>query len=340
MVMYFLIMNQARFSYDFKKKTYLVVASILIVFLYLFVDLSEFPDVPIYEYVYENITHNGIISLSFDNVELDFEKGYMWLNVLLNTISNDFFALRLSLIIFISIILSKAIYDYSNITWMSFIQFLCILLYPTIYTLRQSFAIFIFLFSVKYIINRNFFKYLICIAIAFLFHKTSIVCLILYFIYPLKINLRNLLLFFLCTIAIMISLSTVLSIIGLYINDVNAYILEDGDTSSIRQLIIPFLVLFSSLFFNRKDLNSERRDNQLFFWMVIVNCGFSIMYYFSTEFNQFYRLNYYFNLGTIFLIPNTLSTIKNKYTKNSMIFLWTSFWIAYICILINMQYGL
>ena len=51
-----------------------------------------------------------------------------------------------------------------------------------------------------------------------------------------------------------------------YISDINTYILEDGATSSIRQLIIPFLTLFFSLFVFRKQLKNKNidKENQLF----------------------------------------------------------------------------
>lgn len=330
-------MRGNKLLYNYRKKIYLVFASILIFSLYAIVDTSGFPDLPIYEYVFEHIVRSGEIMLSYD--VLEFEKGYLWLNIILKHISDNYIVLRLVIAGFIVISLMRATYVYSDITWMTLILFMCILMYPTIYTLRQSVSIFIFLCSIRYIINRNLVKYLICIFIAFLFHKSVIVCVFLYFIYPLRINLKNLLLFVLFFVFLLFSMLSVLNFIGGYIIDVNPYILEDGETSSIRQLIIPFLTLLFILLCYRGQLNTMDGKNKLFLWMIVINCGISFLYYSSTVFNQFYRLNYYFSFGTIYLIPNAICAIKTKYIKNISMVMWTLFWLAYIMIIINMQYG-
>ena len=339
-LLYYFVMKQDEIKYDVRKKIYLSLSSLLILALYLIVDTSKFPDLPIYKYIYENIVQNGTIYFAFDILES--EKGYLWLNIILKFISDNFNILRIIIASFIVISLSRAIYKYSDKTWLSLILFLCTLFYPTIYTLRQSIAVFIFLYGIKYIIDRNLIKYLLCIGIAFLFHKTSLVCIILYFLYPLNINKRNLFIFFCCCLVFLFTISFFLNRIGLYISDINTYILEDGATSSIRQLIIPFLTLFFSLFVFRKQLKNKNidKENQLFFGLVLLHCGFSIVSFFSTNFNHFYRLNYYFFIGTIFLIPNSIHTIKKVSIKNISTFLWIVFWVAYMYILTNMQYGL
>lgn len=330
-------MSENKLAYNHRKRIYLFASSILIFTLYIVVDTYSFPDLPIYEYFYENIVQGGEIMLSYD--ALEFEKGYLWLNIILRYISDNFIVLRLVIAGFIVISLMRATYKYSDITWMTLVLFTCVLLYPTIYTLRQSISIFVFLCGIKYIMNRNLVKYLICLFIAFLFHKTAVVCVVLYFLYPLKINLRNVLLFALCFVVLMFSMLTLLNFIGGYISDVNPYILEDGDTSSIRQLIIPFLTLLFVLFCFRGQLGNMDGKNKLFLWMVLVNCGVSFLYYSSTVFNQFYRFNYYFSLGTIYLVPNAIYLIKTRFIKNIAKAMWMFFWLFYIMIIIDMQYG-
>lgn len=55
-------------------------------------------------------------------------------------------------------------------------------------TMRQCISIVIFLYAIKYIVNRDLFKYIIAIIIAFLFHKTGIFYLPLYWLSLLKID--------------------------------------------------------------------------------------------------------------------------------------------------------
>ena len=65
-------------------------------------------------------------------------------------------------------------------------------IYTFMYTaLRQCLAMCICLFSYRFVENRKIIKFAICIALAFTFHKSSILFAIAYFLYNRRINILN-----------------------------------------------------------------------------------------------------------------------------------------------------
>ena len=62
-----------------------------------------------------------------------------------------------------------------------------------IFFVRESIALAICLFSLRYILNRSFMKFVICIIIGMQFHRTTIVFLPAYFIFTAKWNFRKML---------------------------------------------------------------------------------------------------------------------------------------------------
>lgn len=74
--------------------------------------------------------------------------------------------------------------------------------------IRQDIAACIFIFSITYIIDKKLFRYLLCIILAFGFHKTAILLLPLYFVFSRKQGYFN-------SISIQLALYIVAVIIGL-----------------------------------------------------------------------------------------------------------------------------
>lgn len=76
---------------------------------------------------------------------------------------------------------------YSSYSWLSFIAF-PLFLFNFMSLVRQSIAVAIVFYSYKYIKRRNFIKFLMCIIVASLFHKTALFAVIIYFIPLINIS--------------------------------------------------------------------------------------------------------------------------------------------------------
>ena len=94
--------------------------------------------------------------------------------------------------------------------------------------IRQDIAACIFIYSIVFIVNRNFFKYLLCIILAFGFHKTAIILILLYPIFQYKKNIFN-----------NIYIQFVLFVISVYIGLKTNVVIN-----TIETLFEPFVLLF------------------------------------------------------------------------------------------------
>lgn len=323
-LLYLLFVNNGWSGFGNGKKIYVFLSSVLIISLYLLVDTKEFPDLPIYEDFYNSILVNGRVDHSAD--VLSFEKGYVLLNIIAHFISDNFKVIVFILSIFMVIALAQSSYKYSRIIWLTYILFICITFYSTIYILRQAFALIIIIHSLKYVIERNLNKFILCIVIAFFFHKSSIICLPLYVIYPFEVNFKTLTLVSLITIIFSLFFSYILTFFSVIFTDLADYISEDNDTISIVSLMIPFTSLIFSLICFKGGVQNY---NRLFVWMGVIECVLTVLSFVVTEFGQFYRLILYFSVAKLFLLPNAIKAIRSFTIRSVTCFIWLICWLLY-----------
>lgn len=144
--------------------------------------ISYFEDFP----TFNNFTYSDIKSSSFDPL-------WIILNVIIKTICDDFIFFQ-----FIhAIILNSAIFyflkKYSNHIFTDlFFYLIFYYLYFNMEILRESLAIVGFLFSLKYLYLKKWFKYFICTSISILFHSSAVILLTLPVLAFLKPNIKTL----------------------------------------------------------------------------------------------------------------------------------------------------
>lgn len=323
-LLYYLLISNRLLGYTNGKKAYLYMSSMLTMSLYLLVDTKDFPDLPIYEEFFDYIVNNGRVNFSVD--VLSFEKGYVFLNIIARYISDNFKILIFILSLLMGLTLAKSAYKYSKILWLTYILFICITFYSTIYIIRQAFALIIILYSLKYVIERNLKKFLLCIVTAFFFHKSSVICLPLYILYPLRINIKTLMIVSLITIIFSVFFSYIITFFSTIITDVADYISEDADNISVISLMIPFTSLTFSLLCFRGRIEDH---NRLFVWMGVVECVLTVLSFIVVEFGQFYRLILYFSIAKVFLLPNAIMSIRSLHIRYLTCFIWLLSWLMY-----------
>jgi hypothetical protein len=183
------------------------------------------------------------------------EPGY----AIINTI---FYKLGLSfhgLVFFIAILCIPPklifIYKYSDNYLLSILIYFSTFYFLFDFTqIRQGCAVTFFILSLRYIINKSFIKYLICILIASSFHVASLVLLPMYFFLNIKYNQLILycLLFF-CTIITLLQyrfpiLNFFLNLENInqvYLNKANYYnSSETFSYLSIKQILLSFALVF------------------------------------------------------------------------------------------------
>lgn len=192
----------------------------------------------------------------------------------------------------------------------------------TFNAVRQYLALSVFLFSIKYIINGNIFKYFICFIIAFNFHYSAIIMIPLYFIRLFKLSWKSILvctiLSFLCVFSIEPLTSLLVRITGkdyagMYISNPNFY-------SNISPYYISYAIGLICVFF---FLNKSKKKYRtlypktadiyelflsLFFFQTIIRFSAS----FSPYFSLINRFSIFFFFSITILIPMYLKTLSKK----------------------------
>ncbi|MFH0755880.1 MAG: EpsG family protein [Bacteroidota bacterium] len=168
--------------------------SIILVFLALRYDFGN--DYMTYSRYFDEVhrlSFRDLLGLTANPNPLTLEPGYVWLN----RIMPHFFILVACLSLFTVYTLYKFTDSYlpPSVIWFSLLIYLICPSFLLIHAsaLRQTIAICFFIFSIKYLIERSFWKYFLILLVAGFFHRSAIVLIPFYFIVTPKTWSRQLL---------------------------------------------------------------------------------------------------------------------------------------------------
>ncbi|WP_392340470.1 EpsG family protein [Moritella marina] len=166
--------------------------------------------------------------------------------------------------------------------------------FATLNVVRQALAASIFFYSIRFILEKSFFKYLICILIASLFHYSAIVCLILYLTSKVKFsNYRKYLLYIVFVLFIIINPISIL--VDIYVsfklplyyhfNSIEYGVGVSG-FGKVMAIILFVFVIFSSNYINKDNHIENVFFNMIicFVFIKIIALDYSIIDRFSNYF--------------------------------------------------------
>ena len=131
----------------------------------------------------ENVgTDFEVYKTAYLNADFHFEPLYTFLNLILWRFGANYSWLFVSIVFIQFLFLYKAFKDYPFLlSWGIFFLFTTGLLFSQLNIIRQATAFYIFLYAMRYAVNRQFGKYLLGVCIAGLFHYSLFVFVPLYF---------------------------------------------------------------------------------------------------------------------------------------------------------------
>lgn len=218
------------------------------------------------------------------------------------------------------LIIYKAIQTNKNKISVSLAFLLFLLIYTSIVlnVIRQSLAVAIIAYSYKYIIKRNFKKFLICVILASLFHTTALIIIPFYFINYQKDGRKDKTIKLLITIGSVLVVIFYARLIGVLtqINAFSKYLLYDNSIESNNYMFFIKFLTFSLLLIFRKKLYNYNKKNKMYYYFLLVDL---ILY--STGFISPFikRIALYFGISEIFIISQIPKIIKEKKYKNLII---------------------
>lgn len=271
-----------------------------------------------YYFFTDNNTYNDFFYSIYN-----FEYGYLWLNYLVKIISDQY---TIFLLFFTGII---CFFKYKTITKLSSLPLVIFLLNFSyyrgdIFSVRQSLAIAIVIFSVIYIYRKEPLKFLLIVFIASFFHRTAIIFLPAYWIYYRDFSIKWLLIVLLG--ALVIGSSGIIEYFIAHFVGIDVTLLEKmimyteeqdnnfgRETVGIMGMVYPALkkIIYSILFLIFMNKLSKKIDYykgffNLFFVSNIIYC----LFIFSVP-EIAVRATIYYNFFEIFLLGSVISISKN-----------------------------
>lgn len=173
--------------------------------------------------------------------------------------------------------------------------------------LRQGLAIAICFAGIKFLIEKNFFKYFLVVAFASLFHISAWIMLLLYFIVHIKVDLKYKVLF-------LLFISYIVSSVFInYLAESNiryeAYT-EESDKSGGYFSTIFYMLIAAFIYIYRKFLDNDKEFSiieQIYF------CGLAFMLpllLLGTDPSGPQRIIYYFSFYLMLIIPYILNKLN------------------------------
>lgn len=286
---------------------FLIISFILLGFVHIFKNPASVPDILEYIEGFKEIRqHDFHYWLSNTLVSLKAEKGYIILNKIISSFTDNPFWL-----IFVTsiIILSGYFYSirkYSPFVWLSVILYIMGPYAQSIYVLRQHMAMSIVLYTYPFIIERKFWSYILISLLAFSMHQSAIVILPLYFLYQIK-NFKTLLVLGSCFIVFAVANTSYLVelFVQRFLSDYVYYL--NGEESNWKVCALLSSVLVMRVLIMKKAFLQEGIDRLL---SLILSIGVSISFV-GIGLPGISRLNMYYSSCFFLVIPNTLSHLKH-----------------------------
>lgn len=244
------------------------------------------------------------------------EKGFVLLNKIIQIFTNKYQSIILiTSIIFAASLCRIAIKKSKSVVLTMIVTLLSTFYFTSLNNVRQSIACIILIEGFYYLIDKKFWKYLIVILIASIFHITSLIMVPMYFIFNSKKIRKHFLISCLLVIILIPVLSKLFIIIASHTKYYYYFVSEFNNYSSNRINIAInglWLLISFALLYNEKDINKES-----YVLLFIQTCAFLISYLslFISISEMISRIASYFIFYQILLIPYLVNREKEKKGK-------------------------
>ena len=320
-----------------KQNSYLLrIMFVQLLFLYVFKDNTIFNDIWAYIYGFEySISHSwtDISSTRNQPAGLNFSIGWWLYTKMISTIIKY----PHSLIVVTGAIIVHSYYTlirkYSQLPWISIFMFIATTFYSNLFLMKQSLALAISLYSLPFLLERKFLKFLLIIGLAYGVHYTAVVFLLLYFTFPKKLGKNYVLKYLLVGLIVYYGFNFIIVYIMNYYQSYQVYLSDFRGANITPALISLSVFVFISIIYHPyKDISDS---DKLFYLMAILLLTIDIARVGSS--GTFGRLNLYFFPAIIIGLPNAISKIQESSLRYySIVFII----LLYFIVMINqMNYG-
>lgn len=250
----------------------------------------------------------------------NFEIGYLFLNKFVIFLGQNFNFVLLIIGIFNYIFLYLAIEkNVKRFKWLSIFLYLIYfdLFFYSLSAIRQSIVVGIFLFSLQYIVDKKFIKYLIYMLVGSLFHMTSLLLIPIYFLYHyLKDkNLIRLVIFSTLLLSIYLFFDKILYLIKPFLSKRYAYYLFIEKNEVPNNLFLGIVIYVVMILYIILIKHLQKKEDEVY--LTVSAIGILIFFILKIMQNLNYygiipRFQMYFYCLYILYIPELFEKLKSR----------------------------
>lgn len=257
---------------------------------------------------------------------------YAYINKFISYLGGNYLVFLLFINIFVYSSIIWFIYKYSKNFYISIFIFITFQFFAhSMNLLRQTLSLAIFLFSYQFIVKRKFIPYILILFLGFLFHKSIIFLIPMYFILNLKFNIKSFIIISALSIILYIFTDDIFSffiknLLNIYSNYENTIYWK---ANSFKYIIFQSFYFIFVVIFSNKLTKINYKNN------ILINTAFYtfLTNIFITKHFIFERFSIYMFIFSIILLPEILDIYKNNYKERKMYYFLLS-----VIILIGLSY--
>lgn len=317
------------------KKSFLCCCFFIMLYMQWYRDISIYPDINGYEQVFNRSLYGINISSSvlYDG---GFEVGWVGLNILFNSLSDNFdnFLKLIGSIVSASYI--YATYHYSKNPLFSI---LFIMLYPSafglsFYVLKQSLAFSIILFALYFINEKKPYKYLCLVFLALSFHYSAIIFIPLYWLKKKIENgiTLNFLIFIFLLLIIGTRFLTIISTSNIIGEKYDGYLSSGGNLLPLLLVsLVTIIMIAKNKQIQKGILHNNRESKSNHSYMIVAYCILGSMVCIGIYGTRMDRMALYFTNFLAFSVPmasSILSPILAKILRSAYL-IFTLVWVLF-----------
>ena len=298
---------------------------ILVFFQLFFVSAFRSPEIGVDTSMYYSF-FSGLNYLSEYHIwNIYFEKGYILFNIIVNFIFNFNQSIIMITSLIILILITLFIKNNSRNLWLSVYFFITLMFfYNSINILRQFIAMAIVINSIYFVRKQKLVPFLLLIGLAYSFHTSALIFIIVYFFARMKFTLKKVLYSIFFAIGSFFVLFPIIQWVMLKLPRYSGYtkFFQSYELGNIINTLIYASILILSLivnYYKKPILNNigtnldYKRSNENIFTFIILTA--TILSFLSIRMSILGRIVDYFSLFSIVFIPNVISCIKDKYLR-------------------------
>ena len=263
-------------------------------------------------YLNSFINYNNGSLLDFSNYESNTEIGFKVLETLIRSFSSDPKLYLFLVSLFILFFQLRIIYKISVIPYVSVIILITWGIYLFSFNgLRQAIAASIFLMAIPSLMQGKFKKYCLIVLFGFLFHKTIIITLPLYFLFRMKYSYKFFALLLLSSFVIFYY-SKFITFSGELISDKYSIYSKINATGGYQLTILYILLTGFFIFCRRLILLKFLKVYDIFLKMFIIGTIVFTLVTLTSSYVEITRIAFYFTCSILFIWPILIKSVNVK----------------------------